>query len=149
MATTTTSAIEKGSQLFEGVFDEVRKAAETNLKLSQEMFRHWATMWPGIPTPQSLWLDKMRDFQKSWTSAVSDLAHKHRDTVNRQYEAALESLEQALKFMESKNPDEFRKRSEELCRKAIDCVKEVTEAQVKEFQNALTRLTELTTQAGS
>ena len=149
MSATATAAAEKGVQLFEGVFDEVRKAAETNLKLSQEMFRQWTTLWPGIPTPQSMWLDKMRDFQKSWTGAVSDLARKHRDTLDRQYQAALESLEQALKFAESKNPDEFRKRSEELCRKAIDCVKEVTDAQVKEFQNALTRLTELTTQAGS
>lgn len=140
---------EKGIQIFEGVFDEVRKAAETNLKLSQEMLRQWTTMWPGIPTPQSMWMDKMRDFQKNWTSAVSDLARKHRDTLDRQYQAALESLEQTLKFAEAKNPDEFPKRSEELCRKAIDCVKEVTDAQVKEFQNALTRLTELTTQAGS
>ncbi|MCA9235913.1 MAG: hypothetical protein KDA44_10610 [Planctomycetales bacterium] len=140
---------EKGTVLMEGVFDEVRKAAETNLKLSQEMMRQWVTMWPGIPTPQSMWLDKMRDFQKSWTSAVSELARKHRDTVDRQYQAALESLDQALKFAEAKNPDEFRKRSEELCRKTIDCVKECTEAQVKEFQNALTKLTELTTQSGS
>ncbi|MAT72000.1 MAG: hypothetical protein CMJ58_21050 [Planctomycetaceae bacterium] len=133
----------------EGVFDEVRKAAETNVKLSQEMLRQWLTMWPGLPTPQSMWLDKMRDFQKAWTGAVSDLARKHRDTVDRQYQAALESLEQNLKLMEAKTPDELRKRSEEVCRKAIDCVKECTEAQVKEFQNALTKLTELTTQSAS
>ncbi|MCO6458927.1 MAG: hypothetical protein J5I93_26775 [Pirellulaceae bacterium] len=138
-----------GSLLFEEVFANVRKAAEANLKMQQEVFRQWTSMWPGMPTPQSVWVDKMRDFQKQWTHTVSDLAHRHKDAVDRQYQAALESLDAALRVSESSNPEEFRRRSEQLCRKSIDCMRELSEAQIKEFQDAVSKLTEVVTKVGT
>ena len=42
-------------------------------------------------------VDKVRDFQKQWANTVSDLARKHRDVVDKQYQAALESLDAALR----------------------------------------------------
>ena len=140
---------ETGSQLFEEVFANMRKATEANLKMQQEVFRQWTTMWPGIPTPQSIWIDKMRDFQRQWSNTISDLARKHRDAVDRQYQAALESLDAALRVSESTNPEEARRRSEQLCRKTIDCMREMSEAQIREFQDAMTKVTELIAKAGS
>ena len=128
--------------LLEEVVDNVRKAAEANLKLQQEVFRTWSTLWPGMPAPQTAWMDKMQDFQRQWANTISDLARKHRDVQDRQYQAALESLEEALRVTESKNPEEFRKRSEQLCRKTIDCVKEISETQMKEFQEAINKFNE-------
>jgi hypothetical protein len=140
---------EAGSQLFEEVFANMRKATEANLKMQQEVFRQWTTMWPGIPTPQSIWIDKMRDFQRQWSNTISDMARKHRDAVDRQYQAALESLDAALRVSESTNPEEARRRSEQLCRKTIDCMREMSEAQIREFQDAMTKVTELIAKAGS
>lgn len=134
---------------FEEVMQNVRKAAESNLKMQQEAFRSWTTLWPGLSSPQSMWLDKVRDFQTQWTHTVSDLARKHREVLDQQYQAALNSLEEALRLTESKNPEEFRKRSEQLCRKTIDCVREIAEIQLKEFQEAASKWTELATKAGS
>lgn len=135
------------------VYDEVlgnmRKAAEANLKMQQEVFRQWTTLWPGFPNPQTVWLDKVRDFQRQWANTISDLARKHRDTVDRQYQAALESLEDALRLTESTNPEEFRKRTEQLCRKTLDCVREISETQIKEFQEAVSKWSELATKASS
>ncbi len=144
MTTQTTSS----TGVFEEVFDNVRKAAEANLKMQQEIFRQWTTMWPGMPTPQSIWVDKMRDFQKQWGNTVTDLAKKHKATMDRQYDAALESLDDALRLAEAKTPEELRKRTEQLCRKTIDCVREISEAQVKEMQDAARKWTELMTKAG-
>jgi|GEM_PF-1174766 len=149
MATETATKLkETGSKLFEEVFQNVRKATEANLKMQREMFGQWSALWPGFPTPQSMWVDKVQDFQKQWSNAVSDTARKHREVVDRQYQAALESLDEALRFLESKNPDEFRKRSEQFFHKAIDCMKEMSEAQVKEFQDRLGKWGELVAKVG-
>ncbi|MGE3779175.1 MAG: hypothetical protein AB7F89_18460, partial [Pirellulaceae bacterium] len=101
----------KGS-VFEDVFKNIRTAAESQMKMHQDVLRTWATLWPALPnwtglqTPQAMWLDKIQDFQSQWSRTVSDLARKHREVIDRQYQAALESLEEALRVTESKNPEE-------------------------------------------
>ena len=142
------STTEVGGQVFEEVFQNVKKATEANLKLQQEMFRQWSTLWP-VQTPQTVWIDKVRQFQHDWTTTVSDLARKHRDVIDRQYQAALESLDAALSVTEATNPEEYRRRSEQLCRKTLDCMREVSETQLKEFQDTVTKWTDLITKAGS
>jgi len=134
--------------VFDDVFQNFRKAAEANLKMQQEMFHQWTHLWPGLPSPQAVWIDKIRDFQKQWTGIVSDLARRHRDTLDRQYQTALESLDEALRFTEASNPDEFRSRSEQFFRKTLDCLREISETQMKEFQDAVSKWGELLTKTG-
>lgn len=138
-----------GNQIFEDVFQNIRKAAEANLKLQQEAFIHWSNMWPGAPASQPGWVDKIQKFHSKWCDTVSELAAKHREVLDQQYQATLESLDAALKVSEASNPEEFRRRSEQFCRKAVDCMKEVSETQVKEFQETASKWTQLLTQAGS
>ena len=140
---------ETATNLYEEVFQNVRKAAETSLSMQQDLFQQWSRLWPGFPSPQSVWFDKVRDFQRQWGNTISDLARKHRDTLDRQYQAALESLEEALRVSESSNPEEFRKRVEQLCRKTLDCMREVSEAQMREFQDAMSKWSELATKTTS
>jgi hypothetical protein len=139
---------EMSGKLFEDAFQNVRKATETTLKMQQELWQQWTHLLP-VPTVQSVWVDKVRDFQKQWSNTVSDLARKHRDVMDKQYQAAVESLDAALRVAESTNPEEYRRRSEQLCRKTLDCVREVSETQVKEFQDAVTKWTELATKVGT
>lgn len=140
---------ETKSPVFEEIFTNISKAAEANLKMQQELFRQWTSMWPGMPAPQAVWIDKVRDFQRQWTQAVSDVARRHRETVDRQYQAALENLDAALRVTESTNPEEYRRRAEQLCRKSIDCMREMSETQIKEYQDTMTKWTELVTKTGS
>ena len=142
-------ATDTSTHVYEEVLDNMKKAAEANLKMQQDVFQQWTKMWPGFPSPQTMWIDKMRDFQRQWANTISDLARKHRDTFDRQYQAALESLEEALRLGETSNPEEFRKRTEQLCRKALDCIREVSEAQMNEFQDAMNKWSELATKAGT
>jgi hypothetical protein len=102
-----------------------------------------------MPNPQSIWIDQVRDFQKRWSSTISDLTRKHRDVVNRQYQAAIESLDEALRVAESKDPEEYRERVEQLCRKTLDCMRDVSESQLREFQEAVSKWTELLTKTGT
>ena len=138
-----------GTQVFEDVFQNIRKAAEANLKLQQEAFIQWSNMWPGAPSSQPSWVEKIQKFHSQWCETVSELAAKHREVLDAQYQATLESLDAALKVSEASNPEEFRRRSEQFCRKAVDCMKEISETQVKEFQDSATKWTQLMTKAGS
>ncbi len=137
------------TNVYDKVLDSMTKAAETNLKMQQDAVQQWAALWPGFPTPQSMWIDKIRDFQKQWSNTVSDLAQQHRNTLDRQYQAATESLEEALRLGESSNPEEFRQRTEQFVRKSLECMREATEAQLKENQAAMNKLTDVFTKIGT
>ncbi len=136
------------NNVYEQVLGNIRQATESSLKMQQEMFQQWAALWPGMPTPQSVWIDKVRDFQKQWANTVSDLAHKHRNTFERQYQAALESLDEALRVGQAISPDEFRQRTENFVRKSLECMREASEAQMKEYQEALHQMSELVAKVG-
>ena len=140
---------ENGRQVFEDVFQNMRKAAEANIKLQQEAFQQWTSLMPGVPTSQPAWVDKMQKFHKQWCDTVSSMAAKHREAMDQRYQAAVESLDAALKTTEATTPEEFRKRSEQLCRKTVDCMKEISESQVREFQDSAAKWTKLMTKASA
>ncbi len=135
--------------LYGDVMQNIRQAAESNLKLQQDMLRQWSSMWPGFGNPQTAWVDKARDFQRQWANTVADLARKHGEVLDKQYQTALQSLEEALRVGEASNPEEFRQRTEQLCRKTLDCMREVSQTQMQEFQEAVSKWSELATKAGS
>lgn len=133
------------SPVLDEVFQNVRKATEASLKMQQEMFSQWSSLWPGLPTPQSAWVDKIRQFRSQWKDTVSELARKHGDVIEQQYKSATESLDAALNVSDATNPEEFRRRTEQLCRKSLDCVREISESQIREFQELVTKMTDLMT----
>lgn len=140
---------EAASKVFEPVIESFRKTAETSLAAQRELYQLWQNNWPGIGQSQTPWLDQLRQFQRSWSDTVLDLTRKHRDTLDRQYQAGIDALEEAFSVSESSDLETFRKRAEELCRKNLDCLKEVSEAQIREFQNATTKWVDMLTKGVS
>lgn len=135
--------------MFDEVLQNIRKATEASLKMQQELLQQAAIFWPAFPTPQSICVDKLRDLQKQTSSTISNLVQKHRQALDRQQQALQESLDEALRTAESSNPVEFRLRAEQLCRKTLECLREVSETQLREFHDALGKWTELATKAGT
>ncbi|MEX2306228.1 MAG: hypothetical protein WD738_01470 [Pirellulales bacterium] len=135
MATQTESV----TNLFEQAFDNVRKTAEANLEMQQELFRQWATSWPGFPQPQNAWVERAQKFQKEWAKTVKELLSKHREILDEQYRLALESLEEAFRVVQSSDPQEYAKRCEALCKKSLEVLRDAGELQVKETQEALNK----------
>lgn len=142
-------ASDKKNTFFEDVIENIRKAAEANLKMQQEFFNHWTNLWPGLPKPQYAWTEQAKELQKKWSETISDLAHKHHDVLETQYQAAVKSLDEALQVSESSDPKEFRDRIEQFYRKTLDCLREVSEAQMGEFQNVVGKWTELITESAA
>ncbi len=145
MATETQSV----TGVFEQAFDNVKKAAEANVEMQQEMFRRWTSGWPGFPQPQSAWLERVQKFQKEWGKTVKDVLTRHREVLDEQYSLAMESLDEAFKVAQSADPQEWAKRCEKLCRKSLDVMREVSETQAKELQDALSKWTELASKSAS
>ena len=136
MATGTKSV----SSVFEQAFDSLRKTAEANVEMQQELFRQWGTQWPGFPQSQNAWVERVQKFQKDWAKTVKELLGKHRETLDEQYRLALDSLDEAFSVVQSVDPEEYAKRCEALCKKSLEVMREAGELQVKESQEALSKL---------
>jgi len=116
--------------------------------MQQEVLSQWSVLWPGMPLPQSAWINQMQNVRKQWMETVSGLARKHKEVVDRQYDAAVESLDAALHIPDAGTPEELRRRTEQFYRKTLDCMREVTETQIREFQDAVTKWTDLFAKTG-
>ena len=136
------------TNVFEQVFDHLKKAAETNIEMQQELFRQWGAQWPGFPEPQSAWVERAQKFQKDWAMTVKELLSKHRETLDQQYGLAIDSLEEAFRALQSSDPQEFAKRCETLCRKSLEALRDVGDAQMKETQEALNKWVALMARVG-
>ena len=141
--------------MFEEVFDNFRKASETTLQAQQDLFRQWMSQWPMFPmgptTPASEGVvsEQARSFQKQWADIVTALMTKHCEALDAQYRAGIRTIEDALRTTEAKSPEEFRRLTEELWRKSFEVLKQTIENQIRDFQIAVEKWSELMTQKSS
>ena len=135
--------------MFDEVFDNLRKATEATLQVQQELFKKWATQWPGPSPAQPGWTDQIQKFQKKWTEFVAELLKKQRETLDAQFSAGLKRIEEAFHVAEAKDPEELRTRTIELWQKSFECLRQTYEAQVRDFQAAITKWTELITKGAA
>jgi hypothetical protein len=117
--------------------------------MQQELFRQWGANWPGFPQSQNVWVERIQKFQREWAKTVKELLNKHRQILDEQYRLALESLDEAFRVAQWSDPEEFAKRCESLCKKSLEVMREAGELQVKESQDALSKLIGLAVKAGS
>jgi hypothetical protein len=110
------------------------------------MWRKWTTQWPGFPSVETPWVEKVRKFQKDWSSTVTELMRQHKELLDKQYRVGIESLERAFQVTEAKDPEQLRQRSEALCRKSLECMRDAAEAGMREYQEAMNRWLELAMQ---
>jgi hypothetical protein len=134
-----TAQVESVANVFDQVFDHLRKTAEANIEMQQELFRQWGANWPGFPQPQTAWLERAQKFQKEWAKTVRELLNKHREALDEQYRLAMDALEEAFRVAQASDPQEYAKRCESLCRKSFEALREAGELQVKETQEALNK----------
>jgi len=137
--------------MFEQVFDNLRLATESSIRLQQDMFNKWVSVWPGVapagvaPAPNGS-ADKIQKAQKNWAEFVADLVKKERETLETQFSAGLKNIEAAFRLAETKEPEELRAKTVELWQKSIDCMRQTYETQMRDVQAAVVKWTELVVQ---
>src|SRR5262249_9767929 len=112
------------------------------LQVQQDLFRQWSAMCPGFSKVQP-WADQFQKFQKDWSKTMVELTRKYQEVWDRQYKAGLESLEEACRLGSFTDPAELREKMVELWQKSFDCLKELTEAQIRNFQSTMEKWMEL------
>lgn len=129
--------------MFDEVFDSMRKATETTIRAQQEMFKKWVGLWPGVPASPTGWVDGVQKFQKRWAETVKELAGKQREAVEAQFNAGLKHIEQSFRLAEVKDLEELHQKTVELWKQVFECLRQTYETQVRDLQNATTKLAEL------
>ena len=137
-----TTATESATNLFEATFNNLRQALESAVQLQQEMYKEWARLWPGLVQSTVDWNANIRKWQKEWATRTTGAMRKHLELVDHQYRVGIESLEAAFQVAAAKDPEEFRERCEALCRQALNLVKETSETQTRQFQEAMNKWVE-------
>jgi len=138
--------------MFDQILDNYRKATEATMRVQQEMMRNWAIAWPqmpGLPIPGANWAGQAQDAQKKWADTITDMLTKHRETLDAQYRAGIRTIEDAFRVGEAKDPEQFRKLTEELWRQSFECLKAVTEAQMRDVQAAMQKWLEAASQGAA
>jgi hypothetical protein len=131
--------------MFDQVFENLRQATDATIQMQQEMFKKWAGMWPGMPAVQPSWREQAQNFQKKWAEIVNELVKKQHETLESQFAAGLRNIEETFHLAEAKDLDELRTKTLELWQKSFEALRQVYEAQVRDFQAAVAKWTEMVT----
>lgn len=129
--------------MFEQAFENVRLATESTIHLQQEMFNKWVGVFAGLPVAPSAGTARLQRAQKQWLEFVGDLVKRERETLETQFSAGLKNIEDAFRLTEIKDPKELRAKTIEFWQKSIDCMWQMYEAQIRDFQAAAVKWTEL------
>ena len=129
--------------MFEPVFESLRKATDATVKMQQELFSKWTTMFPGLPMVPAAY-EPMK-FQKRCVEVVTELTRKQRETLEAQFNNGVKNIEETFRLFEAKDPEELRSKTVELWEKTFDSLRQVYDAQVKDFQTAAAKWGELVT----
>lgn len=126
--------------MFEPVFESLRAATEANVQMQQELFKKWVGMFPGLPAAGGEPFPKL---QKKWFEFVAALVKKQRETMEDQFSTGLKNIEEAFRIAEVKDPEELRVKTIELWQKTFEYIRQAYEVQLRDFQAAVVRYTEL------
>jgi hypothetical protein len=135
--------------MFNEVFDNFRRATAATLQLQEEMFKTWLSLWPGVPAPAASWSDQMRQFQKKWAEAVSDIVKRQQEMTRTHFKAGLDNIAKAFQVGEVKNSEDLRAKSVELWQKCFDDLQKLSEAQLRGFEMAMDKWLSLGVKAAS
>ena len=143
------SATEISTRMYEQFFDAFRKAAEQGLHTQQqEMMRFWLKGLTGLPGSPTSWADQVQKVQKEWTQGMADMSRRYLEALESHYQAGMKILEELYKMPESRDPEQLRRRTEEFYRKSFECIRDLGQVQVREFQAAVEKWMDVMKRSG-
>jgi len=131
--------------MFEQVIENLRTATATNIHMQQELFNKWVSLWPGVFTPGANGSDQVKKVQKKWVDFTAEMVKKQRETLEAQFSAGLKNIEDGFSLAKAKDPEELRAKTVELWQNSIQCIRQMYESQLREFQGAVVKWTDLMT----
>jgi hypothetical protein len=133
--------------MFEPVFESLRKATEATVEMQQELFNKWARLFPALPMVPAAY--EPVKFQKRCLEVITELTTKQHESLEAQFNAGVKTVEEAFRLCEAKDPEELRAKTVELWQKTFDCLRQVYDAQARDFQTAVVKWGELVTRGAA
>lgn len=131
--------------MFDQVFESLQKATESSVKLQQEMFHKWVEAFPAasstFPSPP----DAVAEWRKKWEDTATEMLKRQKELVDNNYEAGIKALEEIFEVVEAKSAEEYQRKVVELYQKSFDSLRQLSEAQLKEFKAATEKWSEVMT----
>ena len=144
------------------ILENYSKAVESTLRLQQEMLRNWTMQWSPFgtqvfelpmtststsaratpaasarATPAATWLEQLSTAQRKWAEAVTDMLKRHQETLDEQYRAGIRAIDDAFRVGEARDPQQFRRLSEELWRQNCEVLKTAVASQMHDVQSVM------------
>ncbi len=135
--------------MFDQVYENMQKAANTTLHMQQEMFRRWLELWSTqspTPTPG---MQHFQQFQENWVQTTKNLLQQQQESLEKQFQAGMKNIETAFEAAKDTDLDELRKKNLELWKKNFDCLQLTYETQLKDMQNLVSKWTEIMTKGAA
>jgi hypothetical protein len=129
--------------MFDQAIKNLRKASEGTIQFQQDLFKKWVSLWTPAPAPAEAYSPAA--IQKKWVEVVGELIKKHRETLEAQFSAGLKNIEEAFRLAEATDAEELRAKTIELWQKTFEGQRQVYEAQLRDFQAAVAKWSELAT----
>ena len=133
--------------MFEPVFESLRKATDATVKMQQELFNKWTAMFPALPMVPAAY--EPLKFQKRCLEVIAELTQKQRESLEAQFNTGVKTIEEAFRLCEAKDPAELRVKTVELRQKAFDSLRQIYDAQARDFQTAVVKWGELVTKGAA
>ena len=140
--------------MLDKMLDTYSKAIESTFKLQQEMLGSWTDQWPlsqpqaPEPKPAAMpsssgsksketGVEQIEVARRKCAELVTDLLNRHRETLDEQYKAGIRTLEDVFQASANKDPEQFRRFSEELWRRNLKTLETAVESQMHDIQAVL------------
>lgn len=81
------------------LFRDSWQAAESNLRLQQDLWRGWSHYWPGFTGRQPPGDDGSPDLRKGWPQKWLESARAHHEMLTRQFDAGIAALDATIGAM--------------------------------------------------
>jgi hypothetical protein len=137
--------------MFDTILENYGTAAESTLRLQQEMLRDWTRQWSPIgtqvfglqstgtstsasATSVAAWLERSSAAQTKWAEALTDMLTRYQETLGEQYRAGIRALDDAFRVAEAKDPEQLRRLGEELLRRNFETFRTAVASQMRDVQ---------------
>jgi len=134
--------------VIEQTFANLWKVTESAVRTQQEIFTKYVGSGPfAVPFPGGM--GDLLKYQKKSAQIISELMKKQCEVLEVHIDGGLRSFEEACQIVETKDPEEIRKKTLALWQKTFDSLRQIYSGQVRDFQTAVANWNELVTQSAA
>ena len=123
-----------GGDMFDQMFTDWERAAETSRQLQQDFFKHWTQPWLSTTSNGGV-VGEGLALQKRWMEFAIEALNRQRESIDTTYQSAVRLLEATVRAAQVTSPEEYRRIFEECWSQMMENFRKQSEVQMRSFRN--------------